>query len=363
VLFKRHTVFFSCGPWVLKRFLDIIEEGKPYMNGNKLEKRNSHTGLTAEQIISLSLDPSGATVVGWLKHISLDWVTFPNLRYYPPWHDARHQNMEGSWDYSGASAEYYDDNYYTDRSGHAPLWSDSYHDALDAREDAAQPSFADEDPSAAHDPFGFDTHYPFSDPEAEPQFEESTAFDARTALDLLIAAEVTPLFARLATPPLALTSITMPLFFISREKWASRRHRLDAPLPLRIRYWTKVVAHALVMLLGETVGPAAPTCSWGKASTLREVKVLYGPHDIWASMAPTDDLGRLAAEGLWGEEGFAFREGEGEGEAWRAVAQECEERGTLWGPETAVEEMKLVKWTLDGGERPGDWVEVVVRKK
>jgi hypothetical protein len=56
VLLKNHTVFLSCGPFVLKALLERIAE----QNG------------------------PGRQWLKWMKKIELDWVTFPNLTHYPP---------------------------------------------------------------------------------------------------------------------------------------------------------------------------------------------------------------------------------------------------------------------------------------
>ncbi|KAF2806800.1 uncharacterized protein BDZ99DRAFT_422012 [Mytilinidion resinicola] len=352
VFLKKHTVFLSCGPFVLMKFLKMIQEGP---------------------LVRHVDDPVGPEVLSWLKRIELDWVTFPNLRFYPPWRwddsqscsersayrlklggpQPRESQTETSWDYAGDSSEYYDDNYYEDRSGWPDYsWEQFYEDAQDVQDVREDGNAEDQDSS---DPFGFDGHYPFSDPTSGPQWEESTPTDARTALDRLETYEVMPLFAFLSTPPIALTSITIPLFFVSRPKYHSRASLpADMKLPLRIRYWTKVIASALYMLLNPTENQPP-----------QEVRIRYSPYDIWASLEPTDDLLKFEKEGLWNAQGeFNFKPGDGEGEAFRAVQTELWEQGVELGPRVVDVKARVVKWSMEtGGEKPGDELELVFTKK
>ncbi|KAF2498612.1 hypothetical protein BU16DRAFT_524699 [Lophium mytilinum] len=381
VLFKKHTVFLSSGPFVLTRFLKMIQEQVGCHRGQKVDINkadNEQAGADLGSALQHVDDPMGPVVLSWLKRIELDWITFPNLRFYPPWRwdDApsvpwvdpwvdedpssfnspprpKELRTETSWNYAGESSEYYDDNYYDDRKGWPDYsWEEFYEDAQDVQ-DAREDDDPEEQDSG--DPFGFDGHYPFSDPTSEPRWDDSTPRDARTALDRLISREVMPLFAYLSTPPIALTSITIPLFFVSRPKHHSRASLPeDMKLPLRIRYWTKVIASALYMLLNRTDN-----------QPLQEVRIRYAPFDIWASLEPTDDLLKLESEGLWNTEGeFNFKSGDGEGQAFKAVQAELRELGVEWGPKTVDVKARIVKWTLEtGGEKPGDELELVVTKK
>jgi hypothetical protein len=324
-LFKHHTVFFSCGSYVLKQLFARIEA----------------TGGPGKQ---------------WLKRlrkIELDWVTFPNLRIYPP---ERSEGNDGWWgetdehevdvdyirgaqyngyydehDYEGG---YYDDNFYeAEDSSLYPMWPGR--NALAA-------------PSASNDPFGFANHYPFADPSRPPTSDVSTN-DIDTKLDILVSLEVTPLFDYLSSSAFALSSVTLPLYFISRSSHHSRSaSRPEYTLPLQIRYWVQACIHALLMLR--------------TSPTLREVHVKYMPWDVWASMDPVDDLQRMVEKGVWFRSGDeANGEREGEGEAFRAMWAGLQERGACKEDERLglAAEVRFVKWEFDLDKRVGDELEVV----
>ncbi|OCK76260.1 hypothetical protein K432DRAFT_385565 [Lepidopterella palustris CBS 459.81] len=409
-LFKNHNVFFSCGPFVLNRFLALIGEG----NGGE-----------------------GREWLSWLRRMELEWITFPNLRFYPPRRRQRPSELglntplydsfhsygyeeEVSWDYEGSD---YDDNFYDPHnasvwpeeeveikdeyiinasSTYAPetdpitsvsnRWrkeeaeengrytidpsSTSAHggkaDEIDphnvlfwSREevesndqyiiDPSSTAYGDEpketDPGtfiSTYYPFGFSTQYPSSDPSLST-WDDSVLSDSQTALNRLIASEVTPLFTFLASSALNITSITIPLHFISRPKYFSRAaSRPDYILPLRARYWVKVVAHAVLLLLSSS--PIS-------APKLREVRIKYIPYDIWASLEPTDDLSKMAKQGFWGDIG------DGEGEAFQALHAELAERGVEMGPDELDVDVRFVQWTFEnGGEKVGDELLVVMRR-
>ncbi|CAO2656710.1 Nn.00g055130.m01.CDS01 [Neocucurbitaria sp. VM-36] len=300
VLLKNHTVFLSCGPFVLKSLLEKIEQ----QNG------------------------PGRQWLKWMKKIELDWVTFPNLKLYPPDREGRD---EWYWEHDEAEVDvdcvrgaqyngHYDE--YDHEGGH---YEDNFYEPSNS---SLYPSFhqpAAAQSASSNDPFGFANHYPFTDP-SQDHAEETSAEDIATKLDLLISMEVSPLFSYLASPIFNLTSITIPLYFISKQ---SHHHRsVTRPgyaLPLKIRYWTQVCIHALLMLLSPS--SSSNTCATSATSsmtylpTLQEVRIKYLPWDIWASMDPADDLHRMNDKGIWfdtpedGEGG----EREGEGEAFRAV--------------------------------------------
>jgi hypothetical protein len=161
--------------------------------------------------------------------------------------------------------------------------------------------------------------------------------------------EVTPLFTYLASSTFNISSITIPLYFISRESYHHRNiTRPGYALPLKIRYWVQVCVHAISML-------------HSSASTLDEVRVRYLPWDIWASMGPADDLSRVAERGVWFDEANPD-DREGEGEAFRAVWSMLKEQGYT-GRMGLQAHIKYIKW--DGNVdafRVGDELEVVFTK-
>ncbi|KAF1944161.1 hypothetical protein EJ02DRAFT_341738 [Clathrospora elynae] len=291
VLFKNHTVFFSCGSFVLKSLLEKIEQD----NG------------------------PGRQWLKWLKNIELDWVTFPNLTHYPPDREAgrdewywEHDDVEVDVD-NVRGAQY--NGHYDEYDHEGANYDDNFYDPSDM---SLYPSFRQpptiQAPSA-NDPFGFANHYPFADPNRDPA-RDASAEDIATKLDLLVSMEVTPLFTYLASTTFDLVSITIPLYFISRESRHNRSvSRPGYALPLKIRYWVQICVHALMML-------SAPHSSGSStSSTVQEVRVKYLPWDIWASMDPADDLRRIVDTGVWFDQP-EYGEGgarEGEGEAFRAV--------------------------------------------
>jgi hypothetical protein len=246
-------------------------------------------------------------------------VTFPSLTHYPPDREEgrdewywEHDEVEVDVDYiRGAQySGHYDEHDY--EGGH---YDDNFYDPSDS---SLYPSFhqpTTAQASNANDPFGFANHYPFTDPARDP-VREASADDIATKLDLLVSMEVTPFFTYLASPTFNLSSMTLPLYFISRESRHDRSvSRPGYTLPVKIRYWVQVCVHALIML-------TSPHTSGTSASRpLQEVRVKYLPWDIWASMEPADNLKRMVDAGIWfdkpedGEGG----EREGEGEAFRAV--------------------------------------------
>jgi hypothetical protein len=300
-----------------------------------------------------------------MRNIELDWVTFPDLKHYPP--DRENGRDEWYWeqDQQEVDVDYirgaqYNGHYdeYDHEGGH---YDDNFYDPSDA---TLYPSFRQPPAAVAHnpdDPFGLANHNPFVDPSQDPQ-NTATYMDVATNLDLLVQMEVTPLFAYLASPTFNLTSITVPLFFISKESHHLRStSRPGFALPLKCRYWAHVCQHALLML-GHTTyfGSASPT--------LQEVRVKYLPWDIWASMDPADDLRRMAKEGVWLDEPEAAEGGEreSEGESFRAVWAGLQEKGLWKGKERMglQADVKFVKW--DGNVnswRVGDELEVVFTRR
>jgi hypothetical protein len=283
-------------------------------------------------------------------------VTFPNLTHYPPDRDEgrdewywEHDEEEVDVDYiRGAQySGHYDE--YDHEGGH---YDDNFYDPSDS---SLYPLFRQPATSSANDPFGLATHYPFTDPTHDP-VREASAEDIATKLDLLVSLEVTPLFTYLASPTFNLSSITLPLYFISRESRHNRSvSRPGYALPLKIRYWVQVCVHALLMLTSGT-------------SSLQEVRVKYLPWDIWASMEPADDLKRMVDAGVWfdkpedGEGG----EREGEGEAFRAVWDGMRARIPGKGRKRLglKAKVRLVPW--DGNVdswRVGDELEVVFARE
>ena len=324
-------MFLSCGPYVLKQVLSRIEDsGGP---GKQMLRR--------------------------IKKIELDWVTFPNLQIYPPersegkdewwWENDNHEidvdyirgaQYNGNYDEHDYEGGYYDDNFY------------------EAEDDSLYPSWPHRNnnttgnapATAPTDPFGFSNHYPFADPLRQPIYDLASANDLDTKLDLLVDLEVTPLFNYLSTPTFALTSITLPLYFISKS---SHHHRSATrpgyTLPLKIRYWTHNCVHALLLLRD--------------SPTLQEVRVKYMPWDIWASMEPADDLQRMVERGVWFRDSEdRNNEREGEGEAFRAVWQALREKGVVSGEGRMglSAGVRLVRWEGDLDKwRVGDELEVV----
>jgi hypothetical protein len=329
VLCKYHTVFLSCGPYVLKQLLARIEE-----KGGLYRK-----------------------LLRWLKKIELDWVTFPNLRIYPPeradgkdewWWERHGQEVDvdyirgaaynGNYDEHDYEGGYYDDNFYGAED-----------DALYWQHQAG--SSADPVPN---DPFGFASHYPFADPHSEPSYDVDATEHVDSKLDLLISMEVTPLFEYLATPVFSLTSITLPLYFISKPSHMNRTAtRPGYTLPLKVRYWTQVCIRALLMLHGSS----------SSATTLQEVRIRYMPWDIWASMEPADDLHRMAARGVWYRDSDdPTGERECEGEAFRAIWAGMQERGLCKEDDRMGlnADVRFVEWSGDLDKwRVGDELSVV----
>jgi hypothetical protein len=286
-----------------------------------------------------------------MKNIELDWVTFPNLTHYPPDRESGRDEWYWEQDQQEVDVDYirgaqYDGHYdeYDHEGGH---YDDNFYDPSDAQ---LYPSFQPPPPTQANDPndpFGFANHYPFTDP-SHNDGPTSSQEDISTKLDLLVQMEVTPLFTYLASPTFNLSSITLPLYFISRESYHNRSvTRPGYTLPLKIRYWVQVCVHALLMLNSS-------------ASTLQEVRVRYLPWDIWASMDPADNLRRVEDRGVWFDENEAgAAEREGEGEAFRAVWGGLREKGWM-GRMGLTACVKYVKW--DGNVdswRVGDELEVV----
>lgn len=174
--------------------------------------------------------------------------------------------------------------------------------------------------------------------------------------------EVTPLFTYLSSPSFNLTSITIPMYFISKESHHNRSTtRPGYALPLKSRYWVQVCVHALCMLI------RAPD-SGSLAPQLQEVRVKYLPWDIWASMDPADDLRRMTSKGVWldGADAAEGGEREVEGEAFRAAWTILREKGLMETLRAGVEEPEIsfVKWdgNVDSG-RVGDELEVVFRRR
>jgi hypothetical protein len=293
----------------------------------------------------------------WLKSIALDWVTFPNLKLYPP--DRSDDHAEHWWEHDTAEvdvdyirgAPY--NAHYDEHDHEGGFYDDNFYDPAGSH---LYPSFRE--PLAAHphdanDPFGFGAHDPFIHPEAPTETDPSRD-EIATKLDLLVDTEVSPLFTYLASPTFALQSITVPLYFISAS--SAQRRRASRPgfaLPLKIRYWVTVAVHALEMLLA--------------SSSLQYVHVRYMPWDIWASMDSADDLSRMAEQGVWFDDARTDGPGgvrEHEGEAFRSTWAALEERG--WGGARALLDARITLNRWDGemdSSRVGDELEVVFSRR
>ncbi|KAF2682445.1 hypothetical protein K458DRAFT_342065 [Lentithecium fluviatile CBS 122367] len=344
VLFKHHTILFSCGPYVLKELLMRVED----------------KGYPCKQWLK------------WIKSVEFDWVTFPNLKLYPPeklakkdewWWERDGQEVDVGYVTGGTYNGHYDEH---DHEG------SHYNDNIYGAEDVSlypsrhQPGASASNPSS-NDVFGFSSHYPFGDPLSEPSYDVEATEHMDSKLDLLISSEVAPLFDYLATPVFSLTSITLPLYFVTKQPHIpSREYPWGYSLPLKIRYWTQVCIHALLML--HRSSPVSVSSSSGSSSampTLQEVRIKYMPWDIWASMDPNDNLYRMAEKGVWfngGED--EINEREGEGEAFRAVWAGLQEKGLCVGEDrmSLEAEINFVKWDGDlDGRRVGDELEVVFR--
>ncbi|KAF2705122.1 hypothetical protein K504DRAFT_441004 [Pleomassaria siparia CBS 279.74] len=361
VLLKHHTVFLSCGPYVLKTLLSRIQEEE---------------------------SGRGKQWLKWMKNIELEWVTFPNLRIYPPnredgadewwWEVEQGEDIEGDEVDNLRGAQYsghYDEHDY--EGGH-------YDDNLYEPEDSSlYPSFEpDSNYSQSHElelEPELETQSDSAMFELEPGHDTYLTEDMATKLELLVSMEVAPLFAYLCTPLFALSSITLPLYFISKQTYLHRNTtRPGFALPLKIRYWVQVVVHALLMLSPSNSGPK-----------LDQVRIKYMPWDIWASMDPSDDLASLAQRGVWFEEEEADDDdddditptSEGEGEAFKAVWHELARRdeGFRNGNGTGTRDgtgrtgngngwleadVTFVKWEGDLDRwRVGDELEVVFKRR
>ncbi|KAH7563905.1 hypothetical protein BM1_00952 [Bipolaris maydis] len=344
VLFKHHTVYLSCGPFVLKTLFQKIEEP----NG------------------------PGRQWLKWLKKIHLDWETLPNLRNYPPERDEARVDDYWEHDQVEVDVDYIRGAYYNAHYDEYDHEGQHYDDNLyDPPNMPLYPSFRHRTPSQppnANDPFGLSTHYPFIDPNRDPA-QEASAADISSKLDLLVSLEVTPLFTYLSSPSFNLTSITLPLAFISRESYHHRHlSRPGYALPVKIRYWIQVCVHALLMLVAPRALGCAESTTAATTTSLQQVRVRYAPTDIWASMEPADDLARMVDEGVWFDAPDEGQEDDrqGQGEAFRAVwegmkaripLEQRKELGERWGLCAAV---SFVPWDgeIDNG-RVGDELEVV----
>jgi hypothetical protein len=333
LLLQKHTLFLSCGPYVLKTFLSQIEEQ----------------------------DHCGAYWLKRMKNIELDWVTFPNLVHYPP--DRRDGKDEWWWENDGIEVDvdyvtgFRNSEHYNEYDHEGASYDDNFYDANNTN---LYPTFparnaltrrSTPDPA---DPFGFSTHYPYTDPSLADGDDDTGAgriLDEseveKSKLELLVALEVTPLFEYLSSPTFSLESITIPLYFISDPVAHRRvRARLAFPLPVRTRYWAYVAAHALRMLV---------------QGHLRYVRIMYRPKDIWASMDPSDDLQSIVERGVW------FREEDGypehAGIPFRAVWQFLRDVGVEGQYGDVLDaKVRLVKWEGDfemESARVGDELEVV----
>lgn len=356
VLFKRHTVAFSCGPYVLRTVLEGIE------------------GAEGE----------GRVWLGWLRRVELEWVAFPDLRWYPQGEEGPEEGEGDGYGYdgvevdveyvrgvTGSSRRGYEGRSYDDSFDYDQGYDDNYDDDDDYDDQgeriAIYPPYHHHHPhiTTPTDPFGLTTHNPFQDPTRPrpnpPTTTPSLTLDpppsqTSTNLARLISNEVTPLFAYLASPSCALTSLTLPLYFLSAQNLRARPALL---LPLKLRYWVSVCVHALGMLVGGGGGSGGNTNK--PTTTLQHVRVRYAPRDVWASMDPADNLGRMVERGIWFDEEGGEREGEGA--AFRAVWRELEETWGIWeghgrfGLEARVE---LVPWDgdVDSG-RVGDELDVL----
>ncbi|KAF1912244.1 hypothetical protein BDU57DRAFT_357827 [Ampelomyces quisqualis] len=278
-LFKNHTVFLSCGPFVLKALLEKIE---------------AQSG-------------PGRQWLQWIKAIELDWVTFPNLTHYPPDRDGGRDEWYWEADDDEPGPETTDHTGHYDEHDHeGGHYDDNFYDPSNPE---LYPTFHPP-PPAPHPPNT--TNNP-SGPAPPPTPLQHTS----TKLTLLITNEVSPLFHHLAAHTPALTSITLPLYFLSRASHRLRTATRPAhTLPLKIRYWVHVAVHAFLMLLSTQ-------------SPLSVLAIRYRPWDIWATMDPADDLPRVAQQGVWfdGRDADEDAEREGEGEAFRAVWDELRARG------------------------------------
>lgn len=300
----------------------------------------------------------------WIKKIELDWVTFPNLTFYPPDRDAggdlwywEHDQDDIDVDVDYVLGAQYNGRYdeHDHEGGH---YDDNFYHPSDA---SLYPSFRLQSTTAApdvNDPFGFANHNPFTIP-SQDAVPEASADEIATKLDLLVSMEVTPLFEYLTSSTFDLASITIPLYFISKQSHYDRSvTRPGFALPLKIRYWVHVCVHALLMLRVSS-------------SSLRQVCVKYLPWDVWASMDPADDLARVVDKGVWfdGPDDGEGSEREGEGAAFRAVWAGL--RGKFANNDDTVESrtsfnasIKLVPW--DGNVdswRVGDELEVVFTRR
>ncbi len=338
LLLKRHTVFFSCGPFVLKSLLERIEQHSEH----------------------------GKHWLKCMKDIQLDWVTFPNLKQYPP--DREEGRDQWYWEQDDIELDISANEHYNEYDHEGNHYDDNLYEPSNA---SLYPSFNPSSQAATNpnDPFGFANHYPFTDP-VQDQGHDASAEDI-TKLDLLVSMEVTPLFTYLASPTFNLTSITLPLYFISKQSHHYRSAvRPGFALPLKIRFWVHVCVHALLMLRAPSPPAVASSSSHATSllPALQEVRVKYLPWDIWASMDPADDLHRMTEEGIWFEEPEEGEEDEreGEGEAFRAVwavlgSKEEETTGRNKSRSSEFNaDVKFVPW--DGNVdswRVGDELEIV----
>ncbi|KAF2013110.1 hypothetical protein BU24DRAFT_493655 [Aaosphaeria arxii CBS 175.79] len=326
VLFKHHTIHFSCGPWVLKTLLTRIE--------------HEHSQM-------------GKQWLRWMKNIELNWTTFPNLRLYPPAEESRkgywgeeHDEYEIDVDYvRGAQSDSHYDEYDFD--------GEAYNDNLYAPNDGSlYPSFSQ--PPDPMDPFGFSTHYPFTDPTHEPVDEAGGTDDIEVRLEKLVEQEVVPLFDYLASPTFALSTITFPLYFIARRTYHHQNiTQADTALPLKLWYWIRLAICALRTLL-------QPGRQGGN-SPFDAVRVRYIPWDIWASMDPSDNLAGLVKKGLWND----AHDNHGIGTGWdvfQTIRLGLEATGIDVTKE-CVTEVRLIRWQGDlDSRRVGDELEISFRR-
>ena len=255
---------------------------------------------------------------------------------------ANNKKEERSWDYTGPG---YDDNFYYDDT----MDVDLYPTFTEPQHRHGSQSASSDNPLAGL--------YPFGHPQSEPSQNISAWSSPYEKLEALVEYEVMPLFQYLSNPHLfkSLTSITIPLHYLSKEIRAARASDPLCVLPVKLYYWVYVVVEALRFL----DMPDTP----GVPRTLTEVRVKYMPQNTYAALEPSDDLVDMADKGVFFKDSAVDRARieRGDGEAFRAVWYEMDRWYDINDPSTRYE-AEYRPFKLEG-TMVGDGLEVVFTRK
>lgn len=296
VLFKRHTVLFSCGPLVLKTFL------------SKIEKERSG---------------QGKKWLKWLKHIELDWTQFLSIRAYLLLRGShqRQGNVENLREHMvsldepgerGGPDQHDMSDYFDEFDCESGLYNDNLYSIDDPTLHSIIPDY-EESGEVLDEIFG------------EPIDEGPhmhVAFDAelgegklREGLRWLFKLEILPLFEYLCSPSFALSSLTVPLHFVRRGRYSQRGtspSKMAKPL-----YYIQMAICALTMLLSDRADGSP---------CLNKVIIKYIPLDLWIYIEclQSGEYERLQKEGVFfdrNNEHLRWNDGEAMQAVWEGLAR------------------------------------------